>query len=238
VGRVWRPNDADDRQGITEILHVQGYLAYWDELRRRHPNILTDICAGGGSRNEIETLRRAMPLWRSDYAYENTGMQNITYGMSLWIPYFGSGTNALDLYTFRSQMAPALATVWDMRNRNLDYKFLRSLMAQWRRVADNYYGDFYPLLPYRTEDDVWMAWQFNRPESGEGMVQVFRRPESPVTAATFKLRGLDPAVRYSMTNLDVPGTTEMTGRELMEKGLPVALAKQPDSAMISYKQVK
>ncbi|MDQ2732696.1 MAG: NPCBM/NEW2 domain-containing protein, partial [Armatimonadota bacterium] len=27
----WRQNDAPDRQGITENLHVQGYLAYWDE---------------------------------------------------------------------------------------------------------------------------------------------------------------------------------------------------------------
>jgi alpha-galactosidase len=33
----WRNNDAPDRQGITENLHVQGYLAYWDELRRRQP---------------------------------------------------------------------------------------------------------------------------------------------------------------------------------------------------------
>ena len=30
----WRENDAEDRQGITEIKHVTGYLAYWDELRR------------------------------------------------------------------------------------------------------------------------------------------------------------------------------------------------------------
>src|SRR5882757_5070705 len=51
----WRANDAEDRQGITEVHHVQGFLAYWDELRRRHPNMFTDICAGGGSRNELET---------------------------------------------------------------------------------------------------------------------------------------------------------------------------------------
>jgi alpha-galactosidase len=31
----WRGADAPDRQGITEIKHVTGYLAYWDELRRR-----------------------------------------------------------------------------------------------------------------------------------------------------------------------------------------------------------
>ncbi|HEX4489477.1 MAG TPA: alpha-galactosidase, partial [Terriglobales bacterium] len=30
----WRAHDAADRQGITEIRYVTGYLAYWDELRR------------------------------------------------------------------------------------------------------------------------------------------------------------------------------------------------------------
>jgi alpha-galactosidase len=44
---AWRGNDAPDRQGITEIKHVTGYLAYWDELRRRHPNMLIDSCASG-----------------------------------------------------------------------------------------------------------------------------------------------------------------------------------------------
>jgi alpha-galactosidase len=82
-----------------------------------------------------------------------------------------------------------------------------------------------------------MAWQFDRPESGEGMVQVFRRPESPVTAEDLKLRGLDSAARYRVTNMDVPGVREMTGRDLMEKGLHVVLEKQPDSAIISYKRV-
>jgi len=28
----WRGNDGPDRQGITEIRHVKGYLAYWDDL--------------------------------------------------------------------------------------------------------------------------------------------------------------------------------------------------------------
>jgi hypothetical protein len=34
-------------------------------------------------------------------------MQTLTYEMSLWIPYFGTGINTSDTYTFRSQMAPA-----------------------------------------------------------------------------------------------------------------------------------
>ena len=71
---------------------------------------------------------------------------------------------------------------WDLRRHDLDYAFLRRLVDQWRDVADNYYGDFCPLTPYRMENDVWMAWQFDRPEVGGGMVQVFRRPKSSIVA--------------------------------------------------------
>ena len=59
---LWRGNDAEDRQGITEIHHVEGYLAYWDELLRRHPDMFIDSCASGGRRNDLETMRRAIPL--------------------------------------------------------------------------------------------------------------------------------------------------------------------------------
>jgi len=135
-------------------------------------------------------------------------------------------------------MAPAVSSIWDLRRKDLDYNLLRQFIAQWRQVADNYYGDFYPLTPYRTENDVWMAWQFDRPENGEGMVQAFRRLESPMVSANFKLHGLEPAERYSVTNLDFPGSIEMTGQELMQKGLLVSLKKQPDSALITYRKVK
>ncbi len=234
----WRANDAEDRQGITEIRHVEGYLAYWDELRRRHPNMLIDSCASGGRRNDLETLRRAVPLWRSDYAYDTTAMQDFTYGMATWIPYFGTGVNTFDAYGFRSQMTPALALGWDLRRKDRDYNSLRRIMAQWRQVADFYYGDYYPLLPYTTSDKEWLAWQFDRPEEGDGMVQVFRRPECSYETARLKLRGLEPTAHYKITNLDATGSTEISGKELTEQGLQVSLNHQPDSAVITYKRMR
>jgi hypothetical protein len=63
---LWRKNDAADRQGVTENFCVQGYLAFWDALRQRHPGMLIDSCASGGRRNDLETLRRAVPLLQSD----------------------------------------------------------------------------------------------------------------------------------------------------------------------------
>jgi alpha-galactosidase len=236
---IWRANDAEDRQGIAEIRHVTGYLAYWDESRRRHPNLLIDTCASGGRRNDLETLRRSVPLWRSDFAYETTAMQNHTYGLALWVPFFGTGINGIDAYTFRSQMTIGGAFGWDLRRRDrADYNLLRRLVAQWRQIAPFYYGDYYPMTSYSTRNDTWAAWQFDRPASGDGMVEAFRRRDCPFESARFKLRGLDPQARYSVKDLDSSVETEVEGRELMEHGLLVGLKSRPDSGLIVYQQAK
>ena len=231
---LWRAHDADDRQGITEIKHITGYLAYWDELRRRFPDMLIDTCASGGRRNDLETLRRAVPLWRSDYAYDPPAMQQLTYGMALWIPYFGTAFNSLDPYIFRSQMTPATAIGLEAGRHANGYERLRQLLAQWRGVADYYYGDYYPLTPYSTESTAWMAWQFNRPENGGGIVQAFRRPDSSYESARFRLRGLVAAAQYAIMDLDAPREATLTGQELMDQGLPVAIHSRPGAVILTY----
>ncbi len=239
----WRKADAADRQGLTEMRHVQGYLAYWDELRRRHPRLLIDSCASGGRRNDLETLRRAVPLLRSDYqsfqgdpAYA-PGNQGHTYGLSLWIPYYGQGVydNPRDLlYSVRSSMSPAFGFCADVRKPGVDWAAIRRIAADWRRVAHFFLGDFHPLTPYSLDPALWMAWQFDLPEKGEGMIQVFRRDQCIYESARLRLRGLDPAARYRVTDLDSGEARAMAGRELLERGLTVAIANQPGQALIVY----
>jgi alpha-galactosidase len=247
----WRKNDAPDRQGITEIKHVTGYLAYWDELRRRHPNMLIDSCASGGRRNDLETMRRAVPLWRSDYAYEAIGHQCMTYGISLWLPYHGTGTVAsrnapyygsgptpVEPYAFWSNTTPSLGCGFDMRVPQLDYAALRRLFGQWRRISPNYYGDFYPLTPWSRDASVWIAWQFDRPEVGEGVVQVFRRDQSFYESARLKLKGLDAQARYTVTDLDHPeAKREFAGRELTDQGLLLSPSTEGSALVLLYQKI-
>ena len=240
----WRANDAADRQGITEIRHIEGYLAWWDELRRRHPGLMIDSCASGGRRNDLETLRRAVPLLRSDYqAFDGNptfapGNQGHTYGLSSWIPYFGQGVYFTDrdfVYSVRSYLSPAFAICADVRKPGVDWPLIRRLSEQWRQVADCFLGDFYPLMSYQLNEEMWLAWQFDSPESGKGMVQVFRRAESSYESARFKLRNLNPDARYVVTNLDTPDTKpEFTGRDLMERGLLVIAPGQPSAIILTY----
>jgi alpha-galactosidase len=258
----WRSTDRPGRTGITENLHVQGYLRLWDDLRRRHSELLIDSCASGGRRNDLEAISRAVPLLRSDYVFEPTGLQGQTYGLASWYPYTGTGfADAVSLraskiaasghylppvgaadriwtdYLVRSAMSNALVSAVDSRNEEVDFARLRVLLEQWRRVAANYSGDFYPLTKYSTGNDCWMAFQFDRPEAGAGMVQAFRRPESPYTAVVLPLRGLDRNARYVVRDIDHEDSETFEGSVLLDSGLPVNIVTQPGAVIITYEKV-
>jgi len=234
----WRGNDAPDRQGITEIRHVEGHLAYWDELRRRHPQMPIDTCASGGRRNDLETLRRALPLLRSDYRFEPVGTQGHTYGMALWIPYYGTGVYAGNDYVVRSHWCPWLGIGQpDPRKPGQDWTTYHRQIGQLRKVMDYFSGDYYPLTPYSLDNSVWMAWQFDRPEIGEGVVQVFCRTESPYESARFRLRGLEAGARYVVTDLDSGTSQEITGGELGGSGLKVTATERPRAIVRLYRRL-
>ena len=245
----WRGADTPDRQGITENLYVQGYLAYWDALRERHPQLRIDSCASGGRRDDLETLRRAVPLIRSDYLFEPTSQQNHHYMFTQWIPYHGAGYvvgssalgfkmgSGIDPYGFRANMSPSITLCYDMRDTNLNYRLAEKLFKQLKAIQPNYFGDFYPLTPYSLSNNVWLAWQYNRPEAGTGVVQVFRRPESNEESEAFHLCGLNLKARYEVENFD-GGKEIQTGKELAMQGIKVELKNKPEAAVITYKRLK
>jgi alpha-galactosidase len=246
----WRANDAaeaaddespsGDRQGITEIRHVEGYFAYWDELRRRHPGMPIDSCASGGRRNDLETLRRAVPLLRSDWYAGPAGQQCHTYGLSLWFPFQGTGViSQKDAYWMRSSMVAEFTFGPDASGvAPIDFAQLRARIQEWRVLARYFYGDFYPLTPYTLAEDQWMAWQYDRPDLGEGVLQVFRRTDSFYEATRFKLRGLKPEARYALTDIATGEQIEMVGRELAEEGLLVTLPDRAQAAIYVYRRLK
>lgn len=246
--KFWQANDPPDRQGITEIKYVMGLLSFWDELRRRHPNLLIDACASGGRRNDIEIMRRAVPLWRSDYAYEPVGHQCMTYGISMWLPYHGTGTVAcrnatyygsgktpVEPYAFWSNVSPSLGFGIDIRVRDLDYNTLRRLVNQWRLIITNYFGDFYPLTAWTRDNTHWIAWQFDRPENKSGLVQVFRRENSPYESINLKLREFKDGCKYRFENIDDPGNSFiLSGGEVIKNGITVRIPQQPGCVNLVY----
>jgi alpha-galactosidase len=233
----WRAADTADRQGMTEMRYVEGYLAYWDGLLKAHPGLPIDTCSSGGRRLDLETLRRSVPLLRSDYIFEPVGQQCHTYGLSSWVPYQGSGQIDTSPYMVRSVLLSSINTCWDVRRKDLDYALLRKLMQERRDVVDCLLGDYYPLTPYSTAGDKWIGWQFDLPSEGRGLVQAFRRADCLLDSIRLRLKALDPDIEYEVIDTDVPGATLHTGSDLMKDGLALTLAERPAAAVIEYKKV-
>lgn len=237
---AWRQHDAADRQGITENHYVQGHLAYWDELRNRFPRLRIDSCASGGRRNDLETMRRAVPLLRSDFQFPEMegvieGNQGHTYGLSFWLPFQGTGCYFYEPYAYRSFYLPSFG-MGGLTDENLAAQ--QKAYGECRLVAPLMLADYYPLTPYSRERNTWIAWQFDQTATGMGCVQAFRRPECADAEMNFQLRGVERDSRYKVTDLDSGQSRLLLGRELAEQGLNVTILQQPGSAVLLYTREK
>jgi alpha-galactosidase len=239
----WRDNDAEDRQGIKENLHVQGYLRFWDDLLARNPGLWIDSCASGGRRNDLETMRRSVPLHYTDYGY---GIHPVKlafhHTLYAWIPYFKESVVSWDLdnvddgvkpgaqpdsFSFHCAMAPMLFLSIDIRKDDNDIALSKKMVGIWRRAANLLLdGDYYPLTPFSRSGDGWVAWQFDRPDTGEGLIQGIRHRACAEDRLTVYPQALDPNSSYTLENQETGAVREMAGSALLNDGFTFELPRR------------
>ena len=241
----WRKKDTEGRRGISEIKHINGLYRLWDALLEKFPHLLIDNCASGGRRIDIETLRRSVPLWRSDAQCPADPDPDITQNHALshgsWMPYSGTGTGRVwfDTYRFRSAYAPALTTNFTFSERNTfgddpeGMRWLEKMCAEYVRVQPYLTKDIYPLTGISASKDVWSAVQYHDPDTDSGVVLVFRREASGYTEAVFPLFGLDGAKTYGFTESN-GDTAVYGGSELTSDGFSVRIKDRRDSRVYFY----
>ena len=109
-------------------------------------------------------------------------------------------------------------------------------VAEWREVASFCYGEFFPLTEYTDDESTWMAWQWGSSDDRSGVVQAFRREKSPFTSARFRLRHLKEDTRYTVEDLDSHSKPQISGKDLMEKGVPVEIQTAPGALILKYSE--
>ena len=82
-----------------------------------------------------------------------------------------------------------------------------------------------------------MAWQFHDPKAQAGLVQAFRRPQSPASSLQFRLRGIQAEKRYQFNNLIDETSFILDGKEILADGLPVTLNQRRSATLLLYKLV-
>jgi len=239
----WRDNEAEDRQGMLENQYLQGYLAFWDYLLANVPGLWIDSCSSGGRRNDLETLRRAVPLHPTDYGYGYHHInQAFRHTLCAWIPFVRSWTQSWDkdneYYRHDDYYAPEpvsfdsfkmingfgsltfIGSVPEIQACEQQIPHLRRLMAIWKRFADlQLYGDFYPLTENHRDNTRWTAFQFHLPERDEGAFQVLRNNQSRDETLTVTPSGLCDDEEYLFENPETGESYSRSGMEINRNGI-------------------
>lgn len=239
----WRDNEAEDRKGWLENKYQQNYLRFWDYLLRNNPGLWIDSCSSGGRRNDLETMRRAVPLHPTDYGYGYHPLsQDFRRTMSMWIPYTRGQTGnwlTADNETYApqsriSELVPGgrkitnyelvtgmaallpLFEVSGMESVEGQPEYVAKMIRVWERFAPTCLrGDFYPLTPAHRDSDKWTVFQFDRPEEGHGAFQVLRNTKAMDDSITVHAKALDPKAEYLMEDGEFGTTYTATGAQLM-----------------------
>jgi alpha-galactosidase len=224
----WNAHDKPDRQGITQLKHVQGFYALIDWLREHHPDIVLEDCASGGRRIDLETARRFHTFWISDYTVDPAivrfhlfGIQRFLPGNYHYIQYtlpspYQKAFQADDL-SFQSLFGGAFGTGGriDLWSQAMQQR-ARLHIETWKKLRRYLIEDYYPLSKQPGDLQSWSGWQFQDPKDHSGFVQTFRT-RTPDTKHRFVLQKLDEKTRYRFTDIysgrtfDVDGATAMTG---------------------------
>ena len=236
--------NTEKRVGIRENLYAQGYYKYWDLLIERFPDMMIDSCAAGGGRNDLESMRRSVPLHKTDHDYSNQeDKQSMHQSLFMWLPYFGACTTGpttyteADVYTMRSSYAPWIAMTWQVYYGRLNWDAIRESVQEWQKINSYYYSDYYQLTEWSRGTSGWRGWEFFDPSVGEGFIQMFRPADAVEATKHIVLRGLDPDVEYRIVNQDTGAIQTGYGNVLLTEGLDVTIAEPRGSAVFLIERI-
>ncbi|MBO5042010.1 MAG: alpha-galactosidase [Clostridia bacterium] len=240
----WQANDPAGQTGITENLYVQGYLWFLDGIIARFPDMMIDACAAGGGRNDLETMRRAVPLHKSDGAYsEHDIKQSMNASLFSWLPYFGTVAvgpdicSKVDRYGLRSSFCSFPVLGYNLNSSELDWHLMKSCIDEWEKIKGFYDDDYYLLTEWNRSEKEWMAWEFFDPTSGKGFFEVFRPAGAAEDTLSLRLKGVKNSATYKLTDTEGRFEVTVSGHELKTVGYAVTLPEAYSSAVVLIEEV-
>ncbi len=193
---LWRQFDqteGENRSGITESKFVDGHYKLWDGIIECTCSYggcgFVDSCASGGGRNDLESMRRGVPLLRSDSDRTTTALRlSMTTAFNKWIPFCGASSTekeeeldvkgSIDKYIWRASYLPALKVSGRFtQDPNLDFDMLRFGINEWKKVSPYLLKEFYVLTPWHhgRDNSDFTAFCYYDPETEKGILFAFRQ---------------------------------------------------------------
>lgn len=235
----FKANDEENRRGITEIKHITGMYKIWDYILEKFPGLIIDNCAGGGRRIDLETLKRSIPFFRSDYQCsfnENPEvLQTHNSNIACYLPYNGCTSKTKnDTYAIRSSYSSSWGgAFYNAIFQSMDeesFLWAKKITDEYRHIRKYMSMDFYNHASSQFDDTSWAIWQYHDSDAESGIVMAFRRCNSLFDTVKIKLKGLSEGKCYFFENLDDKTSFVSTG------DLEIILAEKRSCTIFEYKK--
>jgi len=243
---VWYAEDPPHRIGITEIRHVEGLYELWDRLLAAHPGLVIDNCASGGRRIDLETLRRSVPLWRSDYLMGqkapglDIASQLQSWGLGHWIPDHLGIIKTFDAYAIRSALSTAVMAYRPLPRDEHDPEYADALaaVAENKRLRPMLVEERIGLIAPSLEKEAWTVVQHHRHSDSSGIIVALRGPEAESDSVTLRPEYIDAKATYQVTRWDdyrAGNPARIPGAKLHE--MVVKIPKTRSSVLLEYQRI-
>jgi len=243
---IWYAADAPDRMGITEIRYVEGLYALWDRLLVAHPGLLIDNCSSGGHRIDLETLRRSVPLWRSDYSMEADAIPKMDifnqvqgWGLGHWVADHLALIRTFKAYDVRSILCTGFMAYRDLPTDEHDPEHADALaaVAENKRLRPLLAEERIGLIAPDLEKNAWAAYQHHRHSDASGIIVALRGPGAESDSVTLRPDHIEANATYQVTRWDdyrASPPAQLTGAALKE--LAITIAQTRSSVLIEYQR--
>ncbi|MBQ3529350.1 MAG: alpha-galactosidase [Oscillospiraceae bacterium] len=234
----FKANDEENRCGISEIKHITGMYHLWDRLLQKYPYLIIDNCSSGGRRIDIETLKRSIPFFRSDYQCnfneDPEVLQVHNANISCYLPYNGCTSKTKnDTYAIRSSYSSSWGgafynAIFQSMNEE-DFKWAKQITDEYRKIRKYFSMDFYNHGSNVFDSTAWAIWQYHDNEAQSGIVMAFRRKNSPFDNVEIQLKSTVENQEYLFHDLNTGNTF------IGSNAIKIHLPQKQSSVIMEYK---
>ena len=236
----------------TQWRHVETLYAIFDRVRKRFPHVIFQNCAGGGGRLDYGMMQRFQNTELSDWMRGPRELK-ILNGMTWVLPpeillrTFGTETSGLEEdWDLSSQLRfvmlcrpifRGISPSLDELNPLLGGK-IRKDIAEFKEtvrpiMVNGLVYHHTPILPL-LEPSPWLVLEYATADATSAVAGIFRTSQDGDPTFHYFPRGIDFSRTYEVHFGNSGQSVSINGDRLLQDGIPVRLAENLTSEMLTF----